>query len=452
MTYPSYTGRAGRTRVERVRVFRAEGDPLEVEVFRVLNVEEHPELAGPALDGTLHRLSDGQHVDVPFVYHDPVRQHFVLVVPHAAHARELSERARLLEALMAEPADAVPEYVRRFEVVHGRDGLARFVESAETIDVEANELEPFELDGTPSDYYPRTAALLPSAGFGGRWETELATLLDDAELWLFARLKDDECDAFTEETADLLIQLKVVDRIPVTVLTLSDVAMGVHRRAYANPARSADGRILEALRRDFQAKVVVYDERGELVRSFRVEAPRSSNAAAIVERTLRSPVPPRHRWEHVLEICRQVPPPLFGFDHPFVAEESARDARTALERLRRVEAWSTPEQLERVITLASVPIPALEVARRRAVAEGVRFGLAMSTTLLLQAVRFGLAPDVDALLATLHRRFEELVAGPASHGLGEHDIRQNRVALARLAERHRTSTRTSVSCTMQASG
>ncbi|MBW2587596.1 MAG: hypothetical protein JRD92_11705 [Deltaproteobacteria bacterium] len=45
--------------MERVRVFCTDREPLEVEVFRVVNVGERPELREPALDGTLHRLDDG---------------------------------------------------------------------------------------------------------------------------------------------------------------------------------------------------------------------------------------------------------------------------------------------------------------------------------------------------------------------------------------------------------
>ena len=176
MSHSRYTGPAGRTRVERVRVFRSEGEPLEVEVFRVLNVEEHPELREPALNGTLHQLEDGEIVDVPFVYHDPVEQHFVLIIPHAARGRELSERARLLDCLMKEKEEDVPDYLRHFAIVHGRRGLARYVDDSRTMEVDVHELEPIDrpVDDAKhhlygADYYPRIAARwdLPSRTISG---------------------------------------------------------------------------------------------------------------------------------------------------------------------------------------------------------------------------------------------------------------------------------------------
>lgn len=459
MTHSRYTGPAGRTRAERVRVFRSEGEPLEVEVFRVLNVEEHPELREPALDGTLHQLEGGEVVDVPFVYHDPVEQHFVLVVPHAARGRELSERARLLDCLMKEHEEDVPEYVRSYAIVRGRRGLARYVDDSQTMEVDVHELQPIDRPADDAkhrlyvaDYYPRIVALLPTADFWKRSSTELAPLVDSEELWLFVQASPDEQHAFAEGTSDLLIQLKVVDQIPVTVLTLTDADAGASRRAYLNPVRSVDSRILELLRDDFHATVVIHDETGQLLRSFRVEAPRAANAKLILDRTHRTAKATTERWAQVVDACRAVPPPSAESDHPFTLEEPADNAHVALERLRRLEAWSTPQRIDEAIIIVSVPRPVFELARRRVVADGVRFGLGMSSALLLQAVRFGLASDVHQLLAGMKRRFDEMVAGSSAHGLTEEDIRRNRVALERLADRHGTSTGQVVSCNMQTPG
>ena len=81
-------------------MFRSEHEPEELEVFRVVNVAEHPDLQAPALSGALHRLDDGESVEVPFIYHDPDARMFVLVIPAGARGRELSERAKLLDELM----------------------------------------------------------------------------------------------------------------------------------------------------------------------------------------------------------------------------------------------------------------------------------------------------------------------------------------------------------------
>ncbi|MBW2190083.1 MAG: hypothetical protein JRG93_10935, partial [Deltaproteobacteria bacterium] len=113
-------------------MFRTDREPVEIDVFRVVNVREHPELREPALHGTLHRLDDGEVVEVPFIYHDPDAQDFVLVIPHGARSRELSERAKLLDSLMKEHDEDVPDYVRHFAIVFGRHGLRRHIDDAET--------------------------------------------------------------------------------------------------------------------------------------------------------------------------------------------------------------------------------------------------------------------------------------------------------------------------------
>jgi len=88
-----YSGPSGRTRTEHVRVFRPGREPLEIEVFRAVNVAEHPDLREPALSGALHRLDDGEAVEVPYVFHDPAARQFAFVIPEGARSRELSERA-----------------------------------------------------------------------------------------------------------------------------------------------------------------------------------------------------------------------------------------------------------------------------------------------------------------------------------------------------------------------
>ena len=438
--------------MERVRVFRTDREPLEVEVFRVVNVGEYPELREPALGGTLHQLDDGEAVEVPFIYHDPEAQQFVLVIPHAARGRELSERAKLLDSLMKEHEEEVPEYVRHFAIVYGRRGLASHVDDSETMEVDITELEP--VDGFPvvASYYPRLAGLLPPAGFWERAESELAPLIDDEELWIFVQVGEDDPDAFAEASSDLLIQLKTVDQLPVCILALTDDRAHAVRRAYLNPVRSADGRILEILRRDFHATVVVYSDQRQLLRSFRVEAPRAANAKMIIGRAEIAPQASPERWQEAVDACRMDPAPIGGTEHPFVLENDALTAAEALQRLKHLEAWSSPERIEEALTVVSVPRTVFELSRRRIVADAARYGLAMSNPLLLQAVRFGLAADAKELLAALRQQFDKIVSSASAQGLDDGQIQANHEALRRLSALHGTSTGGEQSCTMVHSG
>jgi hypothetical protein len=438
--------------MERVRVFRTDREPLEVEVFRVVNVVEHPELREPALGGTLHRLDDGEVVDVPFIYHDPEAQEFVLVIPHGARGRELSERAKLLDSLMEEHDEEVPDYVRHFAIVYGRRGLVSYVDDSETMEVDLTELEP--VDGAPvvASYYPRLAGLLPPAGFWDRAPTELAPLIDDEELWIFVQVGEDDHAAFAEASSDLLVQLKTVDQLPVCILALTDNSAHAVRRAYLNPVRSADGRILELLRRDFHATAVVYNDQRQLLRSFRVEAPRAANAKMIIGRAELAPQALPGRWEEAVDVCRSTPAPVDRVEHPFVLDDDAPTAAEALRRLRRLEEWSSPERIEEALMVVSVPRTVFELSRRRVVADAFRFGLAMSNALVLQAVRFGLAADAKEFVTALTRQFDEIVSSASAQGLDDGQMRTNREALERLCLLHGTSTGRELSCTMEHSG
>ncbi len=433
-------------------MFRGSGEPIETEVFRVVNVGEYPELREPALSGTLHQLDDGELVDVPFVYHDPDAQDFVLVIPHGARGRELSERAKLLDSLMKEHDEEVPDYVRHFAIAYGRGGLARHVDDSETMEVDVSELEPMDAPPIVASYYPKLAGLLPPARFWSRASTDLAPLIEDDELWVFVQVGEDDCEAFTEASSDLLVQLKTVDQLPVCILALTDSEGHAVRRAYLNPVRSADGRVLELLRRDFHATVVVYSGQRQLLRSFRVEAPRAANARMIMGRAERAPHAMPDRWEEAMSVCRSVPLPVTPIDHPFVLEEEASTIGEALRRLDRLEAWSGPERTEEALMSLSVPRTVFELSRRRVVADAFRFGLAMSNSLVLQAVRFGLAADSRRLVEALQRHFDQTVPGASAQGLDHALIRANHQALERLSLLHGTSTGFELSCIMEPSG
>jgi hypothetical protein len=298
----------------------------------------------------------------------------------------------------------------------------------------------------------RLAEVLPEAGFAQRLATDLTPLIADDRLWLFVHVAPDEHDAFTEAASDLRLQLKTVEQIPVCVLTLVDEHVHTVRRAYLNPSRSADGPILERLGRDFAATVVVVDDARRLLRSYRLEAPRTANAKLLLERTEHLSSCPPERWTAAASACRDAPPPIAARKHPFVMHEEAKTAAEALERLRELECWSAPERMDEALLELSVPRTALELARRRVIADALRFGLAPSDPLVDQAVDFGLARDPQSLVKALCERFDDIVPAASEHGLQELDVEANRAALERLCTTHGTSTKRDLSCTMEHSG
>jgi hypothetical protein len=146
------------------------------------------------------------------------------------------------------------------------------------------------------------------------------------------------------------------------------------------------------------------------------------------------------------------PPPVGRIDHPFALEDDATTAGEALRRLQRLESWSSPDRIEEALMVVSVPRTVFELSRRRVAADALRFGLALSSELVLPAVRFGLAADAKKLVAALTERFEEIVPSASAQGLDDGQVRANREALQRLSVMHGTSTEHELSCTMEHSG
>jgi hypothetical protein len=123
------------------------GQLLLCDVYRAVDASTDPELARRALATTpAHVLNsargpDGElhPIDISFVYHDPDRRIFALVLPHALRYRELRERGELFIALGEETSVPIPRYVLDFAVVYGPDGLAALLEaSASQLDTHAH--------------------------------------------------------------------------------------------------------------------------------------------------------------------------------------------------------------------------------------------------------------------------------------------------------------------------
>ncbi|MBC7172639.1 MAG: hypothetical protein H5U40_09445, partial [Polyangiaceae bacterium] len=119
----AYEGEAGRTSTEAVHLLEADGSARTRWVHRVVNAATDPELARAAREGTLHREPESPDIAVPFVYHDPARSVFVLVVPEALRHTALEERSALWDRIAGEAEHPVPRYVLDCPVVVGISGL-----------------------------------------------------------------------------------------------------------------------------------------------------------------------------------------------------------------------------------------------------------------------------------------------------------------------------------------
>ncbi len=131
----------------RVAVPATDGSFVGREVVTGVNVATDPDLRALCLSGTLHGEGPGA-LAIPYVFHDPDAECFLLVVPTPLRHRLREERAALLERLAAENATFVPAYVAEVETVVGALGLLRALGGGG--DARASELEVELLADEPS--------------------------------------------------------------------------------------------------------------------------------------------------------------------------------------------------------------------------------------------------------------------------------------------------------------
>jgi hypothetical protein len=118
-----YEGEAGRTWAEAVHLLEPDGSARTRWVHRVINAASDPDLARAAREGRLNHDPASTDIALPFVYHDPVGAHFVLVVPEELRHLALEERSQLWERIASDTEAAVPRYVLDCPVVIGVAGL-----------------------------------------------------------------------------------------------------------------------------------------------------------------------------------------------------------------------------------------------------------------------------------------------------------------------------------------
>jgi hypothetical protein len=193
----------GQTHKDRILYRVADGSLKTVELYRAVNAATDPALASRALETAADKalnafMASGKTfvIQVPFIYHDPHRRVFALVLPEVLRYRELEERMEILKTLASDKEIDIPPYVAEFSCVYGPRGLLTLLEkvSAEGLFQEARlddrvkDLETMaetiarrtaELDARERDLNERQRAL-PVGTSGGEIEVpaELAVTPD----------------------------------------------------------------------------------------------------------------------------------------------------------------------------------------------------------------------------------------------------------------------------------
>ncbi len=214
---------------------------------------------------------------------------------------------------------------------------------------------------------------------------------------------------------ELLIQLPAADADAslrsIVLVTLLDARRERLARAALDPRAPAERALLEALRRKYEARVVLHDGSSVLAEAS-VASSRELNVARVLEVAGRArgggPAPALDR-ERALALALPSPEA-----HVLAGEglERAKDARALREIVLAIGEAITPERLEDAVVHASVPEDAIEQTIARAIERAVAEGLALPPRLVERAVAIGVAADVGELISRQLAAFKDASRRP----------------------------------------
>ncbi|UJR85929.1 hypothetical protein [Sandaracinus amylolyticus] len=257
-------------------------------------------------------------------------------------------------------------------------------------------------------------------------QAEMVALLADG-LELHVALGD-RSDALEGE-ADLLVQLVVLEGCPVVVLALVDPtgARPFVRRTAIDP-RAPDGRrMLESLRRRFEARLVLFGEGNQFLRVGRVAGPRELNVARTLDRVSRLRADGALDVATTIERVLAAPPPITGAS-PFAAEDEKGRLDTAAQTARALDEladWASPEKMDHALLVLSVPRDTIDATFVRVLERAVEHGLALPPSLGDRALGAGLADDAGALVSKQIAAFRRTLALPDRGGLDDEAVASN---------------------------
>lgn len=144
----------GRTRVKGVQVTRDDGTAFPAQVHTGVNAVTDPKLRLEVLRGTLHDVEgpdddESFHLSVPFYYHNPEVEMFVLVVPRELRHLERDYRRHLTEQIREAYDGSPPAYLEQFPSVFRLDEL-RQMELDKMTDFDEDELEVTKVGPAPT--------------------------------------------------------------------------------------------------------------------------------------------------------------------------------------------------------------------------------------------------------------------------------------------------------------
>lgn len=269
-----------------------------------------------------------------------------------------------------------------------------------------------------------TPSVAPPPDFFEPRGAEAIAAVHDGAVRVFAKLRAEREGCFAEgREPDLLVQLVVVEECPVVLLTLVETVEEGRPHVVRVPVdpKSEDGRaILEALRRRFSARVVLFTTAGTYLRAVDASGPRETNMLRILDRVGKMRTAAAVEVSTATDRILSAPPPTSAKGHPFSADDERPETMTAAEAkaaLDAIESWSSHDKMDHAILVLSIPSDQVDSATRHVLDQAVAYGLPLSGRLQERAVALGVADDPAALVTAQIEAFSKTTLPSDRSGL-----------------------------------
>ena len=339
------------------------------------------------------------------------------------------ERAVVVQAELELSGDEGDAEEEEFETVGGGSEEESVVEDAddqveEVEDIEAESVASAEDDGTYDDDLggasgEQTVAALvidegvgfdtsaieaisqPPESFVNNPEIQLFLSAMAGQVWLFVRGRP----PLLREGAEIELLLQIDPEadvlVPLVTLVFDTAGSPEVRRGVVDCIDPEQREALRALGRRFQVQLVSWSPDGTLDHWATLEAPRESNARAIVAMLEDRPELSHARFRGAGERLLAAPPPWRDLTHPFQPDGANEQPLTATEAavlLDELAEWLEPARRDRLRLALCVSDEVVDARTVQNLSYALDWGLALPGPLAERAIALGIADDEQTLL------------------------------------------------------
>lgn len=241
----------------------------------------------------------------------------------------------------------------------------------------------------------------PPEAFINNPELQLFLSAIAGQVWLFVRGRPPLMREGAEIELLLQIDPDAEVLVPLVTLVFDTAGSPEVRRGVVDCIDPEQREALRALGRKFRVQLVSWSPDGSLDHWATLEAPRESNARAIVAMLEEHPELSHARFRGAGERLLAAPPPWRDLTHPFQPDDANEQPLTATEAavlLDELAEWLQPERRDRLRLALCVSDEVVDARTVQSLSYALDWGLALPAPLVERAIALGIADDEQALL------------------------------------------------------